>query len=123
MNDIINRSDIEFVINEFYKKILNDDEISYVFNSVFNKGWETHISQICDFWELTLLGTGKYNGNPMKKHLDFNKQLNITRIHLEKWLFHWNTTLDNNYEGENTNELKKRAKLIGELILFKIEKQ
>ena len=58
--------------------------------------------------------------NLMQKHLDFNRNIPLTPLHLERWLLHWNTTLAENFSGKNTEEVKERAAIIGRFILFKI---
>jgi len=59
----------------------------------------------------------------MEKHLDFNKHIPFTHLHLERWLLHWNATLTENFEGINANQVSERASIIGRLILFKINQK
>lgn len=74
MNDLKNRDDIELLVNEFYKKVIDDEIIGHVFTEVVQLDFEKHIPVICDFWETTLLGQMKYKGNPMLKHIELNKK-------------------------------------------------
>jgi len=67
----------------------------------------THLSIICDFWEILLWGGEKYQDNLIQKHSDFNKNIALTPLHLERWLLYWNTTLTENFSAENTEEIKK----------------
>ena len=122
MQDINQRKDLDLLVAEFYKKVLVDEKIAPVFIGKVKIDWTTHLPIICDFWENLLWGGKKYQDNLMQKHLDFNKKIPLTSLHLERWLLHWNTTLTENFSGKNTEEVKERAVIIGRLILFKISK-
>lgn len=100
-----------------------DEKIAPTFTGKVKINWATHLSIICDFWENLLWGGEKHQDNLIQKHLDFNKNIPLTPLHLERWLLHWNTTLTENFSGKNTEEIKKRAAIIGRLILFKISQQ
>ena len=120
MQDINQRKDLDLLVSEFYKKVLADDKIATVFTGEIKINWTTHLPIICDFWENLLWGGNKYQDNLMQKHLDFNKNISLTPLHLERWLLHWETTLTENFSGKNAAEVKERATIIGRLILFKI---
>ena len=123
MQDINQRKDLDLLVSEFYKKVLTDEKITPVFTGKVKINWTTHLPIISDFWENLLWGGNKYQDNLMQKHLDFNKNIPLTPLHLERWLLHWNTTLTENFSGKNTEEVKERAAIIGRLILFKISQQ
>ena len=123
MQDINQRKDLDLLVSEFYKKVLADDKIATVFTGKIKINWTTHLPIICDFWENLLWGGNKYQDNLMQKHLDFNKNISLTPLHLERWLLHWETTLTENFSGKNAAEVKERAAIIGRLILFKISQQ
>lgn len=118
MTDINNRKDIESLVSKFYKKLMKDKKISPVFDNIPNL--EHHLPIVCDFWENLLFGGDLYKENLLKKHLDYNEQIPFTYTHLDRWILHWNTTLKENFKGDNTQKVKERAKVIGRLILFKI---
>jgi hemoglobin len=123
MQDINQRKDLDLLVSEFYKKVLADEKIATVFTGEIKINWTTHLPIICDFWENLLWGGNKYQDNLMQKHLDFNKNIPLTPLHLERWLLHWETTLTENFSGKNAAEVKERAAIIGRLILFKISQQ
>ena len=123
MRDIKQRKDLDLLVSEFCKKVLADEKIAPVFTGKVEINWVTHLPIISNFWENLLWGGNKYQDNLMQKHLDFNRNIPLTPLHLERWLLHWNTTLTENFSGENTEEVKKRAAIIGRLILFKINQQ
>jgi len=49
MNDIQNQYDLYLLVAEFYKKLLSDDSISYIFTDVVNH-LEEHILLLVAFW-------------------------------------------------------------------------
>lgn len=121
LKDIENRADIEFLIDEFYKKIITDDLIGHFFTKVIVISWEKHIPIMYDFWETTLLGKMKYKGNPIVKHLELSKKQQITTQHFDQWLYYWEKTINKNFKGQIANDAIKRAKQIGELMKFKLQ--
>ncbi|MDA0193588.1 MAG: group III truncated hemoglobin [Bacteroidetes bacterium] len=121
MNDLRSREDIELLVNEFYSKVIDDPEIGYVFTERIQLDFEKHIPVMCDFWETTLLGQMKYKGNPMLIHIELNKKVSLKPEHFQRWLIHWESTLKANFLGTKATEALQRAKLIGELIKYKIK--
>jgi len=120
MRDIQNRKDIEFLIDEFYKKLISDDLIGFFFTEIVELDWEKHIPVMYDFWESMLLGKAVYQGNPMLKHIELNKNEPMTNKHFDRWLTHWEDTIKENFEGLKAQEAISRAKQIGELMKLKI---
>ena len=120
MKDIETRSDIEFLVDEFYKKVIQDEQIGIFFNQVIQLDWEAHIPIMYDFWETTLLGNPKYKGNPMQVHIELNKKENLKPEHLERWLELWKVTTQNHFIGEKADEAVRKAEQIGKLMQLKV---
>ncbi len=118
--DITSREDVELLIDSFYKKVVVDDVIGYVFTEVIALNWSTHIPIMNDFWCSILLGERKYNGHPMQKHVALSKQTKLEQKHFDRWLMLWNQTIEENFAGANANEAVKRAQLMGSLMMHKI---
>lgn len=118
---INSKADIEFLVDEFYKKVKNDEVIGYIFNDVANFSWETHIPIMVSFWETMLLDKVTYKGNPMLTHIELNKKTPLTPAHFAQWKKLFFETLDDNFEGEGVIEAKKRVEAMEGLMLFKIE--
>ena len=119
MKDIENRKDIEHLVNEFYAKVLKDEEIGFFFNEIVHIDWKKHFPIMCDFWETILFDTMKYKGNPMTKHIVLSKKEPMTSEHFEKWLLLWNQTVNENFAGDRASEAIKRAKMIADLMKYK----
>ncbi|MEO6723506.1 MAG: group III truncated hemoglobin [Ferruginibacter sp.] len=118
--DIESREDITLFIYEFYGKVKVDPVIGFIFNEVAKMNWETHIPLIVDFWETILLDNPVYKKNAMEVHYDLNKKLPLQKEHFDTWLFLFNSTVDELFEGSIVTLAKTRAKAIADLMFFKI---
>jgi len=122
MRDIENRKDIEHLIDTFYKRLLQDKTISHFFTQVVVLDWEVHIPLLYDFWESMLFDTYTYKGNAMHKHISLHQKQSLEPEHFERWLYLWEQTILQNYKGQKANKAIEKAKQIGSLMLFKIQK-
>jgi hemoglobin len=120
-NDITSRQDIEKLVDAFYEKVKADDTIGYIFHTIIGSDWSHHLPIMYQFWETVLLNKAGYTGNPVKKHIDIDKQLPLKPEHYERWLKLWYETVDNLFEGTVANEAKKRATLMMQLIAMKVD--
>ncbi len=119
MKDILNRSDIEFLINSFYDKVQKDELISFFFTDVVAVDWEKHLPVMYSFWEGILFSTGNYAGNAMKKHIDLHMKSAMQPKHFERWLKLFTQTVDEHFEGPNAILIKQRALSIATVIQIK----
>ncbi|RED25468.1 hemoglobin [Flavobacterium cutihirudinis] len=108
---IENRADVSFLVHQFYTKIRADKEIGFYFNEMITD-WDAHLEKLTDFWETNLFGVRKYKGNPHAVHneVDAHFDEKITPNEFGIWLNHWSQTLDEHFEGENVETLKRRAR-------------
>jgi hemoglobin len=108
---IENRADVNFLVNHFYDKIRADEEIGFYFNEMITD-WDAHLQKLTDFWETNLFGIRKYKGNPHAVHNEVDAHFNekITTNEFGIWLNHWFQTIDEYFEGENADTLKRRAR-------------
>ena len=72
--DSINMDAINALMEIFYEKIRADKSgLGEIFNSKIGTdepSWDKHKAKIASFWQGMLLGSGNYNGQPMKAHLE-----------------------------------------------------
>lgn len=108
---IENRADVSFLVHQFYAKIRADREIGFYFNEMISD-WDAHLEKLTDFWETNLFGVRKYKGNPHAVHneVDAHFDEKITPNEFGIWLNHWFQTIDEHFEGENADTLKRRAR-------------
>lgn len=72
------------VVHDFYARVRADDLIGPIFNRIIpEERWPHHLDLITDFWSSMLLGTGRYMGRPMPKHLAIP---DLTDAHFARWL-------------------------------------
>lgn len=82
----INEDSIKKLVDGFYDKVRGDTELREVFNQAIgcsDEEWVPHLERMYDFWSSLMLTSGRYHGNPLKKHKDlpaFDKEL------FDRWL-------------------------------------
>lgn len=120
--DIINRKDIDTIVNSFYEKVKHDECIGPFFlGSVFTN-LEDHLSTMGDFWENILFHSGNYQGDPLAAHRHVHPISITTKLHFEQWLHLFNETIDERFSGANASLMKQRANGIASVILSKISR-
>ena len=118
---IENREDLKLLVNTFYDKIRADQEIGFFFNETITD-WEEHLEKLTDFWDMNVFGTKKYNGNPILAHNAVDQKFDhqITSNIFGIWLNLWFATLDELFEGENVEILKRRAQKMSTFLFMNI---
>jgi hemoglobin len=82
--DDLDEAMVAAVVSGFYAKARQDDLIGPVFNRVVPPDhWPQHIQTITDFWSAMLLGTRRYMGRPMPKHIAIPE---LSDAHFQRWL-------------------------------------
>lgn len=122
MKDLENRKDLEFLMTTFYTKLLMDNTIKYIFTDIAKINLKEHLPIITDFWNLSLFGKGDYSNNVLKIHLDLDKKANLTKNHFETWLKAFNSAVDENFLGENSEKIKTKALSISTVMQIKMHK-
>ncbi len=120
MNDIQNQSDLYLLVDEFYKKLLSDSSISYIFNDVVKMKIEEHLPILVTFWSQVILGTGGYTNNLTQIHLDINAKEYLSPELFKIWLNHFNTAVDEYFRGEKAEQIKTQALNIATIMQIKI---
>lgn len=114
MKDIENREDIEYFIKSFYEKMLGDMILGFIFTQIAKVDLEVHIPVICDFWETVIFSTPKYKKGTevLKVHVDLNEKIQLKKGHFVRWLYLFDTTMDQLYRGNNASKAKQKARQI-----------
>ncbi|MGH2667351.1 group III truncated hemoglobin [Flavobacterium sp.] len=123
MNDIQNQDDLYLLVDEFYKKLLADPSISYIFTDVVKIKILEHLPVLVTFWSQGVLGTGGYDRNLSQIHLDINKKEHLTPELFQIWLRHFYTTVDEHFKGIKAEKIKTQALSIATIMQIKIIKQ
>ena len=121
MKDIENKEDIAFLMNEFYSKMLNDDEIGYIFTDVAHLDLEKHLPSLTNFWENMLLNPNGYKKNVMDIHFQLNNKEKLLPIHFYRWLELLAETVNEHYKGEKAQRMLNSANSIAGVMQFKLK--
>lgn len=105
---ILDEEGIGEQIAAFYGRARHDPLLGPVFASI--RDWPPHIERITAFWTRTLLGAGRYDGNPLAEH----QKHPLTPEMFGRWLEIWAETAGELFEPEAAQVLKDRAARIGE---------
>lgn len=79
----IDEAMIDMVVETFYEKIRNDDQIGPIFNHRIGERWAAHLARMKDFWSSLMLTTGRYKGRPMQVHMQMSE---VTPEDFTRWL-------------------------------------
>jgi hemoglobin len=101
------------LVEEFYKKLLDHEEMRPFF---IHLDLKPHIQVVADFWSTILLGTAIYKNNTVAAH----KDLPLEKAHFEIWLSLFNETVESLFEGEKAKEAISRARTIGLTMRYKL---
>lgn len=120
-SDIKERKDVIHLVDTFYNRVKENNTLNYIFEDVARVDWEKHLPIMYSFWSSILLGEQSYSGNPMEKHIVLGKKTALTAKEFSEWLFLFNSTVDELFEGPTATEAKLRAGNIARLMQHKVE--
>jgi hemoglobin len=120
MNDIQTQQDLHFLVDNFYKNMLKDMRINYIFTDVVKIKIEEHLPILVTFWAQMIFGTGGYTNNLTDIHLNVDKMEHLTPELFDIWIGHFNQTVNENFTGKNANEIKTQAKNLSAILQIKI---
>lgn len=83
----IDEAMIRRLVNRFYARIRDDAMLGPIFTARI-ADWDRHLTQMVAFWSSVALMTGRYHGQPMRKHLP----LPVNARHFDRWLALWEDT-------------------------------
>jgi hemoglobin len=118
--DIQNREDLLLLMQGFYKKLLADDSISYLFTDVAKIDLAHHLPVLVDFWDSILFQADIYRKNAMQPHMVLHQQSPLQKHHFETWLQYFKESVDELFEGEIAFLAKERATSIATVMQIKI---
>ena len=121
MKDILNTEDLYLLVDEFYKKLLADESISYIFTDIVKIKLEEHLPIFVTFWSQSIFNTGGYFNNLTNIHLDISEKEYLTPALFSIWLNHFNTSVDENFIGSNAEKIKTQALSIATIMQIKIK--
>ena len=121
MKDIQTQQDLYLLVDQFYKKLLSDKSISYIFTDIVKIKIEEHLPILVTFWSQMILGTGGYTNNLTDIHLKVDKLSHLSSELFEIWLMHFNSNVNELFEGENDNKVMAQAQQLAMIMQIKID--
>ena len=118
--DIENREDLLQLLTLFYKKLLSDDTISYLFTDVAKIDLPHHLDILVDFWDSILFQHDTYRKNAMQPHMILHQKSPLQKHHFETWLNYFSETVNELFEGEKAFIAKERALSIATVMRIKV---
>ena len=119
--DILNKKDIEKLVNLFYEKVKKDGTISHFFKDDFH--WDKHLEIMYNFWENVVFYTGSYNGNPMDKHFEIHSKTPLSMKDFHQWTKLFNESVDELFSDEKADLIKLKASNIATVMQMQILKK
>lgn len=82
--DSVNEDSIRALVHGFYEGVLKDAMIGPIFaREVAGDQWPAHLEKMCAFWSSLLLKTRRYQGRPLRPHLQIPE---LSDAHFRQWL-------------------------------------
>lgn len=101
---ICTEGEIKSLVDAFYTTVRQDELLGPIFNGHIHD-WDTHLNKLVDFWCAILLGSRRFSGTPMPKHIalpDLSAEL------FEHWLSLFHQTL----AAQSNRALQAQAELM-----------
>lgn len=119
-NDIKTREDLFLIVDEFYKKLLVNDEMKLFFEKFKDPDkLHHHLTTLVDFWDNILFYSGTYQKNAMKPHIALHQKKPFNENNFKTWLSLFNQSVDNHFNGINAHTIKTRALSIATIMQIK----
>jgi hemoglobin len=120
--DIESRDDLLLLMQQFYKKLLADVSISYLFTNVAKVNLDHHFPILVDFWDSILFQSATYQKNAMQPHMILHQKSPLQKHHFETWLRYFKETVDELFNGTNAFIIKEKATSIATVMEIKISR-
>lgn len=117
MKDILTLDDIKLMVDSFYSKVREDEQLKDIFNNVIQDRWPEHLEKMYRFWQTVLLDEHTYYGSPFVPHA----KLPVDKVHFDQWLKLFDETVDENFIGEKAERAKWQGQRMAEMFHSKIE--
>lgn len=118
MRALASSDDVRDLVKAFYDRLLADPEMRHFFADL---DMPHHLPRIEAFWRGVLFGDRSYTGDPMTEHIALNRRHPMQQHHFDRWLAHWNATLDAHFTGPTADEAKARAATIATVMAWKVK--
>lgn len=118
--DLASRSDIERLVDAFYRRVQADDLIGPIFNDIARVDWDTHLPRMYAFWDSVLFGVAGYKGNPAAVHRELAQHARLSQVEFDRWLELFGATVDELFAGPVAEHAKTRAASIATTLMHHV---
>lgn len=115
--DIQTLDDIKLLVDSFYGKVQQDQQLGPIFQANIQDRWPQHLAKMYSFWQTILLDEHTYDGRPFPPHA----RLPIDKVHFDRWLLLFHETVDELFQGTVAEEAKSRGNKMAALFQIKLE--
>ncbi len=82
-HDAFDEAAIRTLVKHFYRTVVQDPLLGPIFQTRMGGRWDAHLDRMCDFWSTVLLGTRRFNGDPMGAHVAIP---GLSGDHFDRWI-------------------------------------
>lgn len=105
---------ISRLVESFYDTVRKDDMLGPIFAERIGD-WPRHLARMKDFWASIMLESGRFSGNPMRKHIAID---GLDEAHFVRWRSLWDQTLARIAPNATVAErFREAAQRIGDSLL------
>lgn len=108
----ITEESIQHLVDSFYLKVRADRDLGPIFDRAIgetDEAWRPHLELMYRFWSSVMLHTGRYRGNPLRKHLElppFDTAL------FNRWLELFAATARELHEPQDAEQYIEKSQMI-----------
>ncbi len=117
IKEIENIEDVKLLVNSFYGKVREDDQLKDIFNEKIQDRWPEHLEKMYRFWQTVLLDEHTYYGSPFVPHA----QLPVEKEHFNRWIELFYETVDELFTGDKAKKAKWQGERMAEMFHMKIQ--
>jgi hemoglobin len=110
--DLDSRENIDLFVDQFYARMLADEQLAPIFVDVAEIDLAVHLPHIKDYWRKLLLGEKNYQRHTMDIHRQLHAKRPLQQQDFQRWLAFFVATVDANFEGERAERAKRVAATI-----------
>ncbi len=109
-NGDVTADDIVLLVDEFYKNVRKNPQLSLVFDrAIAEDEWKIHMQKMYEFWRSIMLGSREYHGNPMRVH---HGLLPFDEVLFDEWLRLFSQTAQRLFQPSKAQQFIDKASRI-----------
>lgn len=109
-HSLISPETLAQLVQDFYADVRKDPLLGPVFEREIGDQWDAHLVRMEDFWSTVMLGTRKFRGNLVHRHMQLP---DVTPEHFNAWIQLWAKHTTDRFDSHTTYKLRRVAYDIG----------